>query len=170
MTQLLCICAALLALGVVPAWAQTPPGGAPNPLGINEKSDQPVQIEAATLEVRDKNKAATFSGNVQVVQGEPFIQHVVQVDVREQRRDHAALGRAARHARENALVERPRLQPFVDHLSDDAVRHSLVEESSEFRVVDGVERRHHRLPIPKTFRLQWSSPAGGIPSRDAASP
>ncbi len=70
MTQLLCICAALLALGVVPAWAQTPPGGAPNPLGINEKSDQPVQIEAATLEVRDKNKAATFSGNVQVVQGD----------------------------------------------------------------------------------------------------
>ena len=52
---------------------------------------------------------------------------------------HAALGRAARRARENALVERPRLQPFVDHLSDDAVRHSLVEESSEFRVVDGVE-------------------------------
>jgi hypothetical protein len=35
---------------------------------------------------------------------------------------------------------------------------------------DIVERRHHRLPIPKTFRLQWSSPAGGIPSRDAASP
>jgi ribose transport system ATP-binding protein len=31
------------------------------------------------------------------------------------------------------------------------------------------KRRHHRLPIPKTFRLQWSSPAGGIPSKDAAS-
>ena len=70
MTRLLCICAALLALGVAPARAQAPPGGAPNPLGINEKSDQPVQIEAATLEVRDKNKAATFSGNVQVVQGD----------------------------------------------------------------------------------------------------
>jgi lipopolysaccharide export system protein LptA len=34
------------------------------------KKDQPVQIEAATLEVRDKNKTATFSGNVQVVQGD----------------------------------------------------------------------------------------------------
>jgi len=32
--------------------------------------DQPVQIEAASLEVRDKNKTATFSGNVQVVQGD----------------------------------------------------------------------------------------------------
>jgi lipopolysaccharide export system protein LptA len=32
--------------------------------------DQPVQIEAASLEVHDKNKMATFSGNVQVVQGD----------------------------------------------------------------------------------------------------
>src|SRR5580692_7493935 len=32
--------------------------------------DQPVQIDAASLEVRDKNKMATFSGNVQVVQGD----------------------------------------------------------------------------------------------------
>ncbi len=36
----------------------------------NQNQDQPVQIEAATLEVRDKNKTATFSGNVQVVQGD----------------------------------------------------------------------------------------------------
>jgi lipopolysaccharide export system protein LptA len=32
--------------------------------------DQPVQIEAASLEVRDKSKMATFAGNVQVVQGD----------------------------------------------------------------------------------------------------
>jgi lipopolysaccharide export system protein LptA len=32
--------------------------------------DQPVQIEAASLEVRDKSRMATFSGNVQVVQGD----------------------------------------------------------------------------------------------------
>jgi lipopolysaccharide export system protein LptA len=36
----------------------------------NQNKDLPVQIEAATLEVRDKNKMATFSGNVQVVQGD----------------------------------------------------------------------------------------------------
>ncbi len=68
--RLLAICAALAALGAVPALAQSPPGGAPNPLGMGQNTDQPVQIEAATLEVRDKNKAATFSGNVQVVQGD----------------------------------------------------------------------------------------------------
>ncbi len=40
----------------------------PNSLGQNQ--DQPVQIEAASLEVHDKNKTATFAGNVQVVQGD----------------------------------------------------------------------------------------------------
>ena len=39
-----------------------------NSLGQNQ--DQPVQIEAASLEVHDKNKTATFAGNVQVVQGD----------------------------------------------------------------------------------------------------
>jgi lipopolysaccharide export system protein LptA len=44
----------------------------PSPLGIGqgENKDAPVQIEAATLEVHDKTKTATFSGNVQVVQGD----------------------------------------------------------------------------------------------------
>jgi lipopolysaccharide export system protein LptA len=36
----------------------------------DQKKDQPVQIEAATLEVRDKDKKAVFSGNVSVVQGD----------------------------------------------------------------------------------------------------
>jgi len=35
-----------------------------------QNQDLPVQIEAASLEVHDKNKTATFSGNVQVVQGD----------------------------------------------------------------------------------------------------
>src|SRR5215831_8827526 len=38
--------------------------------GQLENKDAPVQIEAATLEVHDKSKTATFSGNVQVVQGD----------------------------------------------------------------------------------------------------
>jgi lipopolysaccharide export system protein LptA len=35
-----------------------------------QNNDQPVQIEAASLEVHDKSKTATFTGNVQVVQGD----------------------------------------------------------------------------------------------------
>ncbi len=33
-------------------------------------ADQPIQIDAKTLDVRDKKKIATFSGNVRVVQGD----------------------------------------------------------------------------------------------------
>ncbi len=45
--------------------------GVPNALqGFSQNRDQPVSIEAATLEVRDKDKIATFSGNVRVVQGD----------------------------------------------------------------------------------------------------
>jgi lipopolysaccharide export system protein LptA len=47
-------------------------GAASTPVkpGQFENKDAPVQIEAATLEVHDKTKTATFSGNVQVVQGD----------------------------------------------------------------------------------------------------
>jgi lipopolysaccharide export system protein LptA len=45
--------------------------GPPNALqGFSQNRGQPVQIEAATLEVRDKDKIATFSGNVHVIQGD----------------------------------------------------------------------------------------------------
>ncbi len=38
--------------------------------GFQQNRDQPIQIEAATLEMRDKKKEATFSGNVKVIQGD----------------------------------------------------------------------------------------------------
>jgi len=56
----------LLAPGI--AAAQGPAPGQSMLPGQNK--DEPVQIEAASLEVHDKSKTATFSGNVQVVQGD----------------------------------------------------------------------------------------------------
>jgi lipopolysaccharide export system protein LptA len=45
--------------------------GVPNAMqGFSQNRDQPIQIEAAALEMRDKKKEATFSGNVKVVQGD----------------------------------------------------------------------------------------------------
>lgn len=45
--------------------------GVPNALqGFAKNKDQPVQIEAAALEVRDKDKMAVFTGNVIVTQGD----------------------------------------------------------------------------------------------------
>jgi lipopolysaccharide export system protein LptA len=60
----------LLSSGLV-AHAQTTSQGPPNALqGFSQNRDQPVHIEAATLEVRDKQKEATFSGDVRVKQGD----------------------------------------------------------------------------------------------------
>lgn len=38
--------------------------------GAQQQGDEPIQIDAKTLEVRDKSKIATFTGNVKVVQGD----------------------------------------------------------------------------------------------------
>lgn len=49
-------------------------GSVPNALqGFQQNRGQPVQIEAARLEVRDKQKIATFTGNVKVVQGDTIM-------------------------------------------------------------------------------------------------
>jgi lipopolysaccharide export system protein LptA len=51
--------------------AQSAVQGVPNAMqGFTQNRDQPIQIEAATLEMRDKKKEATFAGNVKVVQGD----------------------------------------------------------------------------------------------------
>lgn len=64
-------CAAALVLLAAPGLAQAQNTGVPNALqGFSQNKDQPVHIEAATLEVRDKDKRATFSGNVVVRQGD----------------------------------------------------------------------------------------------------
>lgn len=77
---------ALAALAVThspsPALAQAAKGapapaantGVPNALqGFSQNKDQPVQIEAQQLDVRDKDKVAIFSGNVVVTQGDTIM-------------------------------------------------------------------------------------------------
>jgi lipopolysaccharide export system protein LptA len=52
-------------------FAQSAVTGVPNAMqGFSQNRDQPIQIDAATLEMRDKKKEATFAGNVKVVQGD----------------------------------------------------------------------------------------------------
>jgi lipopolysaccharide export system protein LptA len=51
--------------------AQKTDQGVPNAMqGFAQNRDQPIKIEAASLEMRDKKKEATFAGNVKVVQGD----------------------------------------------------------------------------------------------------
>lgn len=61
---------ALLAPGLAAAQTPRPAPPVQSMIQGGQDKDQPVQIEAASLEVRDKAKMATFSGDVQVVQGD----------------------------------------------------------------------------------------------------
>jgi lipopolysaccharide export system protein LptA len=67
-------CTVAFALAMIAAGdaaAQSAVTGVPNAMqGFSQNRDQPIQIEAATLEMRDKKKEATFTGNVKVVQGD----------------------------------------------------------------------------------------------------
>jgi lipopolysaccharide export system protein LptA len=67
-------CTAAFALAMIAAGdaaAQSAVTGVPNAMqGFSQNREQPIQIEAATLEMRDKKKEATFTGNVKVVQGD----------------------------------------------------------------------------------------------------
>ena len=62
---------AVAMLTVADAAAQSAVTGVPNAMqGFSQNRDQPIQIEAASLEMRDKKKEATFSGSVKVIQGD----------------------------------------------------------------------------------------------------
>jgi len=62
---------ALAGVGCRGAAAQSAMQGVPNAMqGFSQNRGQPIQIESATLEVRDKVKEATFTGDVKVIQGD----------------------------------------------------------------------------------------------------
>jgi lipopolysaccharide export system protein LptA len=65
-------CAAFaLAMAPGDAKSQSTVTGVPNAMqGFSQNRDQPIQIESVSLEMRDKKKEATFTGNVKVVQGD----------------------------------------------------------------------------------------------------
>jgi len=64
---------ASLALSVA-AGAQPAPQSGNAMQGIQLNRDQPVKIESDSLEVRDKQRQATFMGNVKLTQGETILQ------------------------------------------------------------------------------------------------
>ena len=81
---LVCGAAALMALvcgAAAEAAAQgSTVSGVPNAMqGFSQNRDKPIQIDAGSLEVRDKDKAATFKDNVKVVQGDTTMRCKVMV-------------------------------------------------------------------------------------------
>jgi lipopolysaccharide export system protein LptA len=70
-----------VALAAAQAQPQPQPAASqPNALqGFSQNRNQPVQINAQTLEVRDKSKVATYTGNVRLVQGDTTLRCKVLV-------------------------------------------------------------------------------------------
>jgi len=58
---------ATVLVGAAAVAQQSPPNALQ---GFSSNRGQPVKIQAASLEVRDKDKVATFSGDVHVIQGD----------------------------------------------------------------------------------------------------
>lgn len=86
----------------VAAQAPKPAPSITQALTQNQSTDQPIRIEAASLEVRDKEKIATFSGNVQVVQGDTTLKCKTLVVFYE-----GDSGKPARSARPAPAVKAP---------------------------------------------------------------
>src|SRR6204780_4845806 len=85
------------------ARAQSAATGVPNAMqGFSQNRDQPIQIEAASLEMRDKKKEATFTGNVKVVQGDTTMTSKVLVVFYESSSQNAAPAAAAPATNTNA--------------------------------------------------------------------
>ena len=70
---------------------------------------------------------------------EPFIQHMVQINVREQWRDHAPLRRAFRRLAYLSFFHHASLQPFIDHPPYNTVGDPSVEELPQLLVGNRVE-------------------------------
>jgi lipopolysaccharide export system protein LptA len=101
----------LLLIGAGAAYAQGSMQGVPNAMqGFSQNRDQPIQIEAASLEMRDKKKEATFSGNVKVVQGDTTMTSKTLVVFYESSGDKAAPAPAPVKGTKSAATERAPMQ------------------------------------------------------------
>ena len=90
------------------ASAQNAVTGVPNAMqGFSQNRDQPIQIEAASLEMRDKKKEATFTGNVKVVQGDTTMTSKVLVVFYESSNQNAAPATASTKLRKTAAKSAP---------------------------------------------------------------
>jgi lipopolysaccharide export system protein LptA len=83
-----------------PAQQKDQPGGAMQGLQLNR--DQPVKIEADSLEVRDKSQQATFIGKVKLTQGDTVLQcHSLVIFYENESAASAQKKGAAKGARKN---------------------------------------------------------------------
>src|SRR5262249_8746232 len=66
---------------------------------------------------------------------EPFVQHIVQEDVRKHRADHPALRRAGLGMRDASVLQHARVEPFADQSKQHPVAHPTLEQCPQMAVV-----------------------------------
>ena len=70
----------------------------------------------------------------------PQVQNVVQVDIRQERRNHRALPRPSVTDRYGSVFEYPRLQPFPDQADDALVADTMLNEFDDPILADKFEK------------------------------
>src|SRR5438128_11835709 len=72
----------------------------------------------------------------------PKIEDVVQVDIREQRRNHRALRRPLFRLRPLSILENPGSQPFLDQAENPSIPDAMLEKRNH----PGVAKRPNAIP------------------------
>src|SRR5579859_1229007 len=101
--------------------------------------------------------------------GKPHVQDRMQEDVRQNRRDDAALRRTALAAAQRAVLHHPCIQPLVDQSQDHSVTYPAAQHFAQLAVIDRVEilayvdlddpaaGHPHRLAMQRVERLMRRS-------------
>src|SRR6266540_3762302 len=101
---------------------------------------------------------------------EPEVQHLMQVNVRQKRRDHPTLGRPQIRATALPFLHHSRLEPLVNHPTQHSVAHPAVEKAPKSPVIQGVEELldvylrhpptlHLHQPLPQNLQRLMRRPA-----------
>ena len=109
------------------------PQVAEEPLGIG----MPLEADDGVVGIADDDDLDGRPALAPLVH--PEVVDVVQVDVRQQRRDHRALRRALHPFRPRPLLHDPGLQPFGHQPEHTAVADPVLQEPHHPRVADAVE-------------------------------
>ena len=79
--------------------------------GFSQNRDLPITIEAAVLEIRDKKKQATFSGNVKMVQGDTTMTSKSLLVFYDSDGKNQPIARSQRPGERNGAAMLPPMQP-----------------------------------------------------------
>jgi hypothetical protein len=112
----------------------------------------------------DDNHVAV--GSLLAPHPDPQVEHVVEINVGEQRRCATALRRPFFHPHSLPILQHARVQPFLDEPHHAPVRNPVLEELNQPSVADGRKGSRDTLPIIGTSQSESRWSVRTIPSKD----